>query len=318
MKYIISIILLFTVMVSCQKEEFGTEQNLQQNVALKQQTNATATVQAAAASTFTEYQVSPKFGKPNTTTYYFQVLDLNGTFALSIKLYERATGVTTYYAMTRVGNYWTRSLTLPQNGWYDYRYVYTATQQPINTATSYELCNTRTVFNAGSFSSVRWIFGADGSSYTNRLGWKGPRDAGGCGNGWEAPGSQHFYLNCSVDDRFAEDWNRDCLNSGGSADDGAELRSPFDGTVLFAGNSTGYGNRVDIQQTLANGSNIVFRIAHLKYTPTVTVGAWVKAGVTKIGNLGSTGNSTGPHAHCAMYSINGGCYSAEKFNFDAQ
>lgn len=69
----------------------------------------------------------------------------------------------------------------------------------------------------------------------------------------------------------------------------------------------------------SSGTKVVFRVAHLKFAPPVTVNAWVKAGVTKIGNVGTTGTSTGTHAHCAFYSINSSsCYTPQKFSLNAQ
>lgn len=318
MKYIITIILLFTVMISCRKEEFGTE-SLQQNVASKQFASSDLTEQAALATTFTESQVSPKYGVPNSTNYYFQVLDYSGISPISVKLYERTTGVVTYYPMMRQGNYWVLTKQLSINGWYDYRYVYTANNQNIS-GSAYELCNTRVVYRYSTISSVYsslyWPFGADGSTNSYRLGWKSSMETGGCGYQWGA--GTHTYQSCLANDYYAEDYNRDCPNSGGTADNGAEVRAPIDGQVIFAGSSTGYGNRVDIKYVTPSGDVIVFRIAHLQNLPPVTVNQWVRGGVTKIGNVGSTGNSTGPHAHVVLYRINASnCYDALILKFDA-
>lgn len=93
----------------------------------------------------------------------------------------------------------------------------------------------------------------------------------------------------------------------------------MDGQVIFAGNSTGYGYRVDIQYVAPTGEKIVFRIAHLRSgSVPVAVNQWVRGGVTKIGNVGSTGNSTGPHAHIALYYVKtNGCYAPLVFKFNA-
>jgi murein DD-endopeptidase MepM/ murein hydrolase activator NlpD len=64
------------------------------------------------------------------------------------------------------------------------------------------------------------------------------------------------------------------------------------GTVIFAGyNSGGYGNLVVVQHRLGYST----WYAHLS-SIAVSVGAAVEGG-TRIGYVGSTGNSTGPHLH---------------------
>jgi hypothetical protein len=252
------------------------------------------------------------------------VYDVGGLRPLAVKFYDRATGEKVYVPMVRVGLNWTLSKTMTGNGttthgngWYDWRYVYNdvidANGDRINiSSTAYELCSTFNTFNSTGVSSIRWPFGADGSSFTNRLLWIGAREPGGCGQKWfsdytvaEQQTTGHKYFSCGADDSYAEDWNKNCQNS---ADDGAEMRSPLDGQVVKVTIDSptnhwgGYGNSVDIAQTTENGETFVFRIAHLKYAPSVTVNQWVKAGVTKLGNIGMTGGtSSGPHAHMVLY-----------------
>ena len=64
-----------------------------------------------------------------------------------------------------------------------------------------------------------------------------------------------------------------------------------DGVVLFCGRRGGYGNVIDID----HGGGVLTRYAHLRRIQTAKDAA-VTAGET-IGQLGSTGRTTGPHLH---------------------
>lgn len=265
----------------------------------------------------TESNVTPTFGKPNVTNYFFKVYDPSGTLALAVKLYEKATGTTTYFPMTRTGSYWTLSKTISTNGWYDWRYVYNSTHANIST-TAYTLSNSKNTFNSCPYA-ITWPFGADGSTFYYRNGWIGAME-GGCGSGWNQNG--HHYYSCGADDSYAEDWNKNCSTS--YADDGAAFRSPLDGKVVRvffdspSNHNGGYGNAIDIEQTTSSGNTYVFRIAHLKYAPTLSVGQYIRAGVTTIGYIGmSGGTSTAPHAHCALYNSTTGCNIKTQFLFSA-
>ncbi len=264
-------------------------------------------------STFIESEVSPKIGKPNVTDFVFQVYDPSGTQAISVKFFEHATGAVNYVAMSRVGSYWRLTKKMINNGWFDYRYVYTVTNQATSpTIESYRMCATHNTFNASGTSSIKWPFGADGSSFTNRLQWIGSHE-GGCGSNWGENG--HYHMNCGASDYYAEDWNKNC--SSAYSDDGSEVRSPLDGKVIGV-NGIGYGYSVDIEQkNPSNGDVYVFRIGHLKYTPPVSIGTWVKAGYTKIGNVGMTGTATAPHAHIVLYKQNLNCKQGIQFLLNA-
>jgi len=72
---------------------------------------------------------------------------------------------------------------------------------------------------------------------------------------------------------------------------GAPARAVAAGTVVAAGWDGGYGNMVDVD--LGNG--IVTRYGHLSAID-VVVGDHVEPGA-KVGRIGSTGRSTGPHLH---------------------
>src|SRR5215472_11806973 len=72
---------------------------------------------------------------------------------------------------------------------------------------------------------------------------------------------------------------------------GDSVRATADGTVTAAGWSGGYGRAVDVD----HGNGLSTRYGHLS-SIAVRVGQSVKTGQI-IGNVGSTGRSTGPHLH---------------------
>ncbi|AIV34830.1 peptidoglycan DD-metalloendopeptidase family protein [Streptomyces sp. R1] len=82
-------------------------------------------------------------------------------------------------------------------------------------------------------------------------------------------------------------------------DFGATQGTPFlaarDGKVTFAGWSNGYGNRVVISHGTIDGKEVSTTYNHMSAF-SVSVGQRVKVG-QQVGAVGSTGYSTGPHAH---------------------
>jgi murein DD-endopeptidase MepM/ murein hydrolase activator NlpD len=72
---------------------------------------------------------------------------------------------------------------------------------------------------------------------------------------------------------------------------GTPILAAGEGTVIFAGRRGGYGNVVFID----HGGGIVTRYAHMRRIET-KVGATVDAG-ERIGQVGTTGRTTGPHLH---------------------
>lgn len=87
---------------------------------------------------------------------------------------------------------------------------------------------------------------------------------------------------------------------------GAKIQATAPGKVTFAGNKGGYGRVVEID----HGSGFKTRYGHLQSIS-------VKAGDTvaishKIGTMGSTGRSTGPHLHYEVY-YRGKSYDPIKF-----
>lgn len=76
-------------------------------------------------------------------------------------------------------------------------------------------------------------------------------------------------------------------------DYGTPVPALFDGSVVMAGNyDDGYGNQVLIYHSTAD---VYTRYAHLQVVY-VSPGFYVSSG-SIIGEVGSTGNSTGPHLH---------------------
>ncbi len=91
------------------------------------------------------------------------------------------------------------------------------------------------------------------------------------------------------------DWTRGSTNHQGvdlAAPAGTPISAAADGIVTFAGYGRGYGWMVTIRH--ADGSET--RYGHMRSAPPVRVGQAVAAGA-RIGAVGSTGNSSGPHLH---------------------
>ena len=81
-----------------------------------------------------------------------------------------------------------------------------------------------------------------------------------------------------------------------AASDGTPILALADGVVSFAGPSGGYGNLIVIEHTIS-GARIASAYAHMWDSGIlVTVGDRVVAG-QHIGNIGSSGKSTGAHLH---------------------
>ena len=105
-------------------------------------------------------------------------------------------------------------------------------------------------------------------------------------------GSQ--YHTCA--DLYADDYN---AVGGATADCGAPISTLCPGEVIFAGWPTGngYGNQVVVQCAL--DEDFAVRVAHLE-TLAVSTGDWVDAG-DLLGTVGTSGSSTGCHAHIVTY-----------------
>lgn len=97
-----------------------------------------------------------------------------------------------------------------------------------------------------------------------------------------------------ISSRFGQRWGRLHAGCDISAPVGTPVYAMGHGIVTFAGNGRGherYGNVVDILGT----SRLTTRYAHLSVI-SVKVGDEVWRG-TKIGEVGNTGRSYGPHCH---------------------
>jgi murein DD-endopeptidase MepM/ murein hydrolase activator NlpD len=114
-------------------------------------------------------------------------------------------------------------------------------------------------------------------------------------NGWGIFGYGHNQGTHVGGDSYAEDWSKPsvCLTP---------MYSPISGTVIFSGliqpSTSGYGNQVVVRSSSNN--QFAFRVAHLD-TRSVSVGDNIVAGVTRLGYIGTTGQSTGCHAHVVLY-----------------
>jgi murein DD-endopeptidase MepM/ murein hydrolase activator NlpD len=75
------------------------------------------------------------------------------------------------------------------------------------------------------------------------------------------------------------------------ADPGTPVLAAGNGVVVFAGRHGGYGNVIFVD----HGNGVITRYAHLRRIETKK-GAVLTAGM-RIGQVGSTGRTTGPHLH---------------------
>lgn len=91
--------------------------------------------------------------------------------------------------------------------------------------------------------------------------------------------------------RYGPRWGRQHEGLDMAASTGTRVGALSSGVVVFAGVQGGYGNKVEVR----HWDGTVSYYAHLS-SITVTVGQAVQPG-QKVGEVGSTGRSTGPHLH---------------------
>ena len=108
--------------------------------------------------------------------------------------------------------------------------------------------------------------------------------------------------------RFDPFTGRPAFHSG--LDFGGGMMTPIhataQGVVSFTGSRSGYGNTIEID----HGSGFKTRYAHLS-TIAVSPGQRVAIG-QRIGGMGSTGRSTGPHLHYEVW-VNGRAQNPDRF-----
>lgn len=101
----------------------------------------------------------------------------------------------------------------------------------------------------------------------------------------------------------------------GGVDIGAPYGTPVyaahEGTVTFAGTKSGYGKVVYMKGQDSKGRTIFTRYGHLQ-SYQVRANQVVSAG-EQIGEIGSTGRSTGPHLHFEIRSSNGKQFMGHQF-----
>jgi LysM repeat protein len=110
---------------------------------------------------------------------------------------------------------------------------------------------------------------------------------------WPASGPLTDYFGWRVHPVFGTSHYHDGIDIG--APDGSPVRAVSGGTVTMATRYGGYGLTVKID----HGGGVVTQYAHLSQSD-VVVGEKVDPG-QKVGNVGNTGNSTGPHLHFSVF-----------------
>jgi murein DD-endopeptidase MepM/ murein hydrolase activator NlpD len=94
---------------------------------------------------------------------------------------------------------------------------------------------------------------------------------------------------------FGSRWGRLHAGDDLAAPIGTRIGSLSSGTVIFAGQESGYGNKVEVR----HWDGTVSWYAHMS-SIAVKVGDKVDPG-DKLGTVGNTGHSTGPHLHLEIH-----------------
>ncbi|MBQ2671835.1 MAG: peptidoglycan DD-metalloendopeptidase family protein [Clostridia bacterium] len=113
---------------------------------------------------------------------------------------------------------------------------------------------------------------------------------------WPLPG--YTKITSDYSDTSERSHMHGAIDIAGAGVYGAKIVASASGKVIFAGSGGGYGKYVVID----HGNGISTLYAHMS-SVAVSVGQQVSQGQT-IGNVGSTGHSTGPHLHFE-YRVNG-------------
>lgn len=165
-----------------------------------------------------------------------------------------------------------------------------------------------TVTDASEPSHLIWPFESGQYAETTAANWQITRDywKGGW-DGGNPSATGHGSGGHLGGEYYADDYN----HVTATGDCNAVFKSPLSGKVIFvskscspecyaSGNTScgnGFGNCVIIQST--TNTNYAFRIAHLN-SVFVSLNQYITAG-TPVGLIGSTGHSSGSHAHCCLY-----------------
>lgn len=227
------------------------------------------------------YNFYPYQSCPSEQSLIFMVKDYNASPQFAVRFIS-PTGNEYFIPMYRTGHYQYVFVLLHTQGRWDWEYVYAGSHQPAEDLDElYYRDMTGVIYGSGSeHASIYFPF-------TSSDGWVMT-----CGHGCGAHTHQY-------NEYYAQDW----ANIGTTL--GEDFISPLDGYVAKTGfASTSYGNYVYIEQEIGDAL-LEFRIAHLS-TIAVSEGDRVIAGTTKLGEVGSSGNSTGPHAHCVLFDITSG------------
>lgn len=114
-------------------------------------------------------------------------------------------------------------------------------------------------------------------------------------SGWVMPLANPVYTS-----GYGMRWGRLHAGNDFAAAIGTPLRAMSNGTVVYAGQMSGYGTMVDIRYP----DGTVSRYGHMS-SISVSVGQSVAAG-QQVGLSGNTGRSTGPHLHLEIHPGGGG------------
>lgn len=247
-------------------------------------------------------------GKPNQTVYKFYVANppkhlQRVLVRLDPPSKEAKDRIIFGLQKNSRGNF-SYSRTLPLGGRYTVRYelVYsTPYRTQYLTPRDGYIDNTFVDFSGGVKKLV-WPFGADGSSWGSRNGWQVS-----CGHGCNAH-------TIAKNEYYSVDWN--IRRSPYVSAEGREIRSPLDGYVSRCLYHESGGNLITIYQVIGD-KTYYFQVGHLQNLPSLKVGQYVRAGITKIGTVGKTGNASGPHAHTSLKF--GGIFgTSTEFDFSAR
>lgn len=106
---------------------------------------------------------------------------------------------------------------------------------------------------------------------------------------------------------FGSRWGHFHAGDDLAAPIGTRIGSLSSGTVIFAGQESGYGNKVEVR----HWDGTVSWYAHMS-SISVKVGDHVRPG-DKLGEVGNTGHSTGPHLHLEIHPDGGPAINPQRW-----